>query len=136
MDNHLLNGFCWADFSSQENTALTEAERYQEIVNWAGSARGHNPDAFDAVTEWLLDDSKWTEEKLAENKKLLMDGILARFQEQTVQLRKYLRALEPSGVVNEKVFGALDHLEAEVSGRVHDGRLRKWSAGCLRIFLL
>lgn len=32
---------------------------------------------FDSLTEWILDDSQWSEEQLAENKHILMDGVIA-----------------------------------------------------------
>ena len=46
-----------------------------------------------------------------------MQGILARFRNQNAQLRAYLKDLEPSGIVNESVFNALDRFDDELSGK-------------------
>ncbi len=113
----LAEGFHWMDFEDQMDTALSDSEKYQLIVKWAGAARGKNPNAFDAVTEWVLDDTAWTSESIDMNKQLLMQTLLARMLEQNIRLREYLKHLEPSGVVNEAVFKALDRFEEELSGR-------------------
>lgn len=97
--------------------------KYSRIVSWARRARGQNPGVFDALTEWVLDDSEWSDEKLAENKQILMQGVLTRFKEQNDQLRACLSGLEPSGIVNPPVYMALDRLDDELSGRPHDERL-------------
>ena len=95
---------------------MTNAEKYKKITNWAWRARGQNPSVFDALTEWILDDSEWNKEKLAENKQILMLGVLARFKEQNARLRACLKELEPSGVVNAAVFKALDDFDNGLSG--------------------
>lgn len=123
MDKTLMNNFYWAECKAQD--ALTAEEQYQQLVSWAGTARCHNPNAFDAVTEWMLNDAEWTPEKLAENEQLLMQGIIARFKEQTKWLRERLLELKPSGVVNPAVFGALDRFEDELSGKAHEEALKQ-----------
>jgi AraC-like DNA-binding protein len=103
----------------------TSIEKYNKIVNWAGKARGQNPSVFDALTGWVLDDSQWSDDKLAENEQILMQGVFARFKEQNAKLRTYLKELEPSGVVNAAVFKALDRFDDELSGKSHDENLRE-----------
>jgi len=87
---------------------------YDKITAWALRARGQNPGVFDALTEWILDDSHWGDDKLAENEQILMQGVFARFKEQNARLRAYLRELEPTGVVNAPVFKALDRFDEEL----------------------
>ena len=94
---HLLD---WNDIDGKRDEKLTDAEKYKRIVSWARKARGQNPGVFDALTEWILDDSQWSGEKLAENEQILMQGVFARFREQNARLRSYLKELESSGVVN------------------------------------
>lgn len=55
-------------------------------------------------------------------------GVLARFQEQNVQIREYLSELKPSGVVNEAVFRALDHFDEALSGQLPDKKLQDVAA--------
>ncbi|MDR0293869.1 MAG: AraC family transcriptional regulator [Oscillospiraceae bacterium] len=115
----------WSDIDGQKDGKLTDAEKYNRIVNWAGKARGQNPGVFDALTEWILDDSQWSDDKLAENEQILMRGVFARFKEQNARLRAYLKELESSGVVNPPVFKALDRFDEELSGISHDDQLRE-----------
>lgn len=137
MSHQLINGFYlvdWNDIDGEKGDKLTNAEKYNRIVSWAGKARGQNPGVFDALTEWILDDSQWRDEKLAENEQILMQGVLARFKEQNTQLRVYLKELEQSGVVNAAVFKALDRFDDELSGLSHDERLRETVAGMFADF--
>jgi AraC-like DNA-binding protein len=128
MSRQLFNDFYlvdWNDIDGEKGDKLTNAEKYNRIVGWAGKARGQNPGVFDALTEWILDDSQWSDEKLAENEQILMQGVLARFKEQNAQLRVCLKELEQSGVVNAAVFKALDRFDDELSGLSHDERLHE-----------
>jgi len=125
MPRKLIDDFYWNDIDDEKGGKLADIERYNRIVNWAGKARGQNPGVFDTLTEWVLDDSEWSDEKLAENEQILMHGVLARFKEQNARLRDHLKKLEPSGVVNAAVFKALDRFDEELSGISHDERLRK-----------
>ena len=50
---NLQDSFCWYKSGKTAETG-TPKERYQRIVDWAGQARGSNPDAFDAVTAWQI----------------------------------------------------------------------------------
>ncbi len=137
MSRQLFNDFYlvdWNDIDGEKGDTLTSAEKYNRIVSWAGKARGQNPGVFDALTEWILDDSQWSDEKLAENEQILMQGVLARFKEQNAQLRACLKELEPSGVVNAAVFKALDRFDDELSGISHDERLRETVAGVFADF--
>lgn len=128
MSRKLIDEFYWSDIKVQKGEKLTDAEKYKRIVSWAAKARGQNPGVFDALTEWVLDDSQWSDEKLAENEEVLIQGVFARFKEQNAQLRAYLLELEPSGVVNPAVFKALDKFDSELSGLVQDKRLQEVTA--------
>ena len=99
----------------ESGAKISDAEKYKWLINWAGQARGRNPGVFDALTEWMLDDSEWGEDKLAENERIFMQGVLARFREQNAGIRAYLKALEPSGVVNEAVWKALDIFDSDLT---------------------
>ena len=131
-----IDEFCWNNLDEQIIKTLTDAEKYQELVHWAITARGKNPGVFDALTEWLLDDIEWCEDKLNENEQILMQGVFARFSEQNKQLRRYLSELRPAGVVNEAVFKALDQFNDQLSGQVPDERLQKVVAQVLDDFSL
>ncbi len=125
MSSNLIDEFYWSDIEWHKDKQLSDAEKYKQIVSWAAKARGQNPGVFDALTEWVLDDSQWIDEKLDENKQILIQGVLARFQEQNTKLRSYLSELEPSGVVNTAVFKALDRFDDELSGVVYDKQLQE-----------
>jgi AraC-like DNA-binding protein len=116
MSRKLIDEFYWNE---------TEAPSYKELTAWAGKARGKNPGVFDALTEWILNDAEWTEDKLAENEQILMQGVLARFKEQNAKLRSYLKAHESSGEVNAAVYKALDRFDDELSGITHSEYLRE-----------
>lgn len=150
MMHKLIEKFCWINIDKQKDATLTDAEKHQTVVEWANKARGINPNVFDALTEWVLDDSEWTEDKLAENEEILMHGVFARFKEQNAGLRVYLKGLEPSGVVNTTVYEALDRFDEELSGRpaaeelqnvvsqifsdfsvMHEHNVRKYIAGSI-----
>jgi AraC-like DNA-binding protein len=124
MAGRLFDDFHWSDDEGQGGQEASPADRYRQVVNWAVKARGQNPGVFDALTEWVLDDSEWDEGKLAANEQILMQGVIARFMEQNARLRAMLLVLQPSGVVNETVFAALDRFDAELSGRPDDESLR------------
>ncbi|MDR0326611.1 MAG: helix-turn-helix transcriptional regulator [Oscillospiraceae bacterium] len=124
MSRKLIDEFYWSNISETANEK-TGAERYKDITAWALKARGKNPSVFDALTEWILDDTQWTDAKLAENEQILMQGVLARFKEQNAKLRSYLQELEPSGVVNAAVFKALDRFDEELCGETHNEYLRE-----------
>ena len=111
----------WSEIDGQKGEKLTDGEKYNKLVNWAGQARGRNPSVFDALTEWVLDDSEWSGDKLAENEQILMQGVFARFKEQNARLREYLKELEPSGVVNPAVFKALNGFDDALSGVPNEG---------------
>lgn len=115
----------WDDIGTPKGEKLTNAEVYNRIVNWASNARGRNPEVFDALSEWILNDSEWSEDKLAENEQILMQGVFARFKEQNAKLRAYLKKLDASGVVNPAIFKALERFDDELSGRTGDERLRE-----------
>jgi len=124
MSRKMIDDFYWNDIDGEKDRKLTNVERYNRIVDWAGKARGQNPNVFDTLTEWVLDDSEWSDEKIAENEQILMQGVFARFKEQNARLREYLKDLEPSGVVNAAVFKALDIFDGELSGLSHNEHFR------------
>lgn len=123
VSRRLADEFYWSDIEGQKSAELTAAEKYRRLVNWAAKARGQNPGVFDALIDWMRDDAEWTDDRLAENEQILMQGVLARFRDQNAQLRTYLTELEPSGVVNPAVFKALDRFDEVLSGASHDERL-------------
>ena len=128
MTHKLIDAFHWIDWDDiekQNSAEQTSTEKYAMIVAWSRRARGQNPDAFDALTEWVLDNSQWNDEKLAENEQILMSGVLSRFKEQNARLRVYLKEPELSGLVNTAVFNALDTFDYELSGHSNDERLRE-----------
>ncbi|MCL2404326.1 MAG: helix-turn-helix domain-containing protein [Defluviitaleaceae bacterium] len=104
----------WQELDGQAD--IPAQDKYSRLTNWARKARGTNPSVFDALTQWILDDSQWTKDKIAENEQILIHGVLARFKEQNAQLRARLQELEPSGVVNPPVFKALDRFDALLMG--------------------
>lgn len=114
----------WNEIDGQKEKP-TSAEIYNRLISWASKAREQNQEVFDALSAWVLDDSEWSDNKLAENEQILMQGVFARFKEQNTKLRVYLKKLEPSGVVNAAIFGALDRFDDELSGAPHDERLRE-----------
>ena len=62
MKNNLPDNFHWIKLPvREEDKTLTASEKYQRLVNWASNARGQNPNVFDSLTEWILDDSQWSE---------------------------------------------------------------------------
>ncbi|MCL2059398.1 MAG: hypothetical protein FWH01_10140, partial [Oscillospiraceae bacterium] len=125
MSRKLIDEFYWSDITEQNAGEQTAADKYKRVVGWAGKARNTNPNVFDALTEWILDDSEWSEEKLAENEQILMQGVFARFKEQNARLRSYLKELQPSGAVNAAVFERLDKFDDELSGQSHNEWFRE-----------
>ena len=111
----------WNNLNTQQIEESSAAEKYKRIVQWAGEARSQNPVIFDKLTEWILDDSEWSVDRLAENEQILIQGVFARFKEQNEKIRTFLKELEPSGVVNEAVFKALDIFDDELSGILFSG---------------
>jgi len=116
MARGLIEEFHWRGDSMPTDARMSGAEKYQDLISWARKARGKNPNVFDKLIEWLLDNSEWTPDRLEQNRQILMQGILARFKEQNAQLRIYLLELRPTGLVNEAVFKALDDFDRELSG--------------------
>jgi hypothetical protein len=122
MPNKLVDEFYWRKDDAPGN--LPAAEMYNRIAGWAGRARGQNPGVFDALSDWILDDSQWTQETLAENEQVLLNGVFKRFKQQNADLREQLLSLKPSGVVNEAVFKALDRFDDELSGKTQANELK------------
>lgn len=120
-----IDDFCWNNFDEQRVGTLSDKEKYQRLIDWSLKARGRNPDAFDALTDWLLDDSQWTADRLAENEQLLMNDVLARFRAQNARLRESLIALAEPGLVNQAVWQALDRFDVELQGKTDDPGLQK-----------
>ena len=136
MPQSFIDAFClvdWNELQSETEGPLTSVEKYTRIVSWASQARSKNPGVFDALTEWILDDTNWSDESLAENEQIL-HGVLERFKAQNARLRAYLQELEPSGAVNAAVFAALDAFDQELAGMPHDEGLRETVAGMFANF--
>lgn len=125
MSFKLIDEFCWNNIDDKIIATLSDLEKYQMIIDWSLKARGQNPDVFDSLTDWILDDSQWTEDKLIENEQILMNGVLARFKEQNTKLREYLREISDSGIVNKAVWKALDRFDTELRGKTGDPSLQK-----------
>lgn len=122
---NITDRFCWYHGEESHGAAGTPEERYQRIVDWASRARGMNPNAFDEVSAWLQGADGWSHEEMAENGKLLMEGIIGRFSEQTRRLRAELEELAPAGIVNMAVFEALDALEDELARKADGDEVRE-----------
>ena len=116
MIKQIEEGFCWYELEEDNLANLPPAQAYRQITQWAADARGHNPVTFDKLSEWILDDSQWTQDKLAANEKFLMEDIIGRFRSQNARLRACLNVLQPSGVVNPAVFPTLDRFDKELTG--------------------
>lgn len=125
MSRKLIDEFCWNNLGDPKQKEQTDDEKYKKIARWAAKARGQNPGVFDALTGWILDDEQWSEDKLADNEQILMQGVFERFKEQNTRLRAYLTGLEPSGVVNTAVFKALDLFDKELSGSTYGEELQE-----------
>ncbi len=103
---------------------MTPEERYGYISDWAGRARGTNPNVFDELTKLLLKSGEWSEDEFAENEKLFK-SIVSGFLRQNKLLNAELLKLEPSGVVNTAVFDALNRFNDELSGKTHAELLKE-----------
>lgn len=122
MEHKISEGFYWNDGYDMKGT---DQEQYKSITGWALRARCTNPEVFDALTEWILDDSEWTAEKLAENKQILITGVIERFKKQNEKLLNALLKLKPSGVVNEPVFKAINKFDDALLGNCIDDKVSK-----------
>lgn len=120
-----IDNFCWNNIDDKITVTLSDTEKYQMVVDWSRTARGQNPDVFDSLTDWILDDPQWTEDKLVENEQILMNGVLARFKEQNAKLRTYLSKIICQDIVNEAVWGALDRFDSQLRGKAVDPGLQK-----------
>lgn len=125
MARKLVDEFHWRGESLSKDSQMSDQEKYQELINWARKARGKNPNVFDKLTEWLMDDAEWTDDRLAENKQIFMQGVLARFREQNAQLRRYLLELRSTGLINEAILKALNRFDEELSGISVDPNLKE-----------
>lgn len=121
----LIDEFCWSNIDEKMTEPLSDTEKYQMVIDWSLAARGKNPDVFDSLTDWILDNPQWTEDKLAENEQILMNGVLARFREQNARLRAYLKDISDPGVVNKAVWDALDKFDSQLAGKTDDPGLQK-----------
>lgn len=128
----LYEKFHWYEPEAEQNG--TPQERYQRLVDWASHARGINPGVFDEVTRWLWGGADWSGEELSRNRKIFMDEIVGRFLRQNRMLEAELKALEPSGVVNSAVFGALKRFDSELSGESGMEEVREAVAQVFRDF--
>ena len=132
MGHRLADGFCWY-VPASGGDAAPEA-RYREITEWAAKARGKNPNAFDGLTQWMLDNEEWTTDKLERNREIFVDGIVRRFQRQNAQLREILTELRPFEIVNQAAFGALDAFDETLKGDPPVDALREPVAQMTRDF--
>ncbi len=119
MAHDLTQGFLWLEDAGVPDGTLPAQEQYQQLVRWAGRARGTNPNEFDALTEWILDDAHWTAEKIAASGQAVMD-VIDGFRQQTARLRALVSSMEPQDVVNPAVYKALDALDRVLAGQGDD----------------
>lgn len=119
----LYEKFCWYK-SPEQSAEMTPEERYVHITNWAGCARCTNPNVFDELTGMLLKSGEWSEGEFAENEKIFKN-IINGFLQQNKILGAELSALEPSGVVNAAVFGALERFNDELSGKTQAEHIKE-----------
>lgn len=113
----LFEKFCWYN-SPEQTEKMTSEQKYKYISDWAGQARGTNPNVFDELIQTLLNGGEWSNTELSENEKLFK-SIINGFLCQNKLLKAELRELEPSGVVNNAVFDALERFDDELSGKTH-----------------
>lgn len=116
--------FLWFDWS-ELNGDMSNDEIYAKIVAWAARARVQNPAVFDALSEWVLNDLNWSDDKLDKNEQMLIQGILLRLKEQNLKLRTLLRELKPAELVNKAVFNMLDNYDTVLSGVLQDDQLQE-----------
>jgi len=126
MSRKQSNEFYFIDWNkfNKKFSKKPASKTYKALIEWARKDRWHNPKAFDALSEWIRNDSEWTSGQLAANEEKLR-SIFECFREQNASIRKILKALESSGVVNAAVFKALDKFDGALSGTFDDKRLRE-----------
>lgn len=110
------------NFHQFEPTTGSDEERYRHITRWSEKARGTNPTVFDKLCEWLAGAGGWSDSEFERNRQLFFD-IIDRFLRRNSVLREELKRLEPSGIVNTAVFGALDNFDAALHGEVDSDEL-------------
>lgn len=116
----LYEKFCWYE-SPKQSVQMTPEEKYGYISDWAGRARGINPNVFDELSKMLLNSAEYSESEFADCEKLfksIVDGFLRQ--------NKLLHAeLKASGAVNMAVFDTLERFNDELSGKTHAESLRE-----------
>lgn len=136
----LIDQFCWNSME-EVGKAWSDSENYHRIISWAGKARGQNPGVFDALTEWLLDDSEWSDDQLAENEQILIQGVLARFRVIRFEYRKMpaMRFIGKPGDMmtdmekRKEVFHMLDGMDGFRSGFDHDLLVEHYGGLCIDV---
>ena len=118
MTSERMENFCWFDFSRAEGH--TSEENYQELVDWSREARGKNPNAFDSLKDWVLDDPSWSGGNLVGSWGQLANGLIGRFREQNAGFRRILQEMELPELVNPAVFPALDAFDRTLEGELPD----------------
>ncbi|RKJ41337.1 hypothetical protein D7X94_03345 [Acutalibacter sp. 1XD8-33] len=123
MTSERMENFCWFDFSRAEGH--TSEENYQELVDWSREARGKNPNAFDSLKDWVLDDPSWSGGNLVGSWGQLANGLIGRFREQNAGFRRILQEMELPELVNPAVFPALDAFDRTLEGELPDPQLKE-----------
>lgn len=123
MAERLSELFCWR--RAEAESGLSASERGERMITWSREARSTNPNIFDCLTAWLLDDAQWSPDRIEENRCEFMDGIVLRFIQQNARLRADLLEIGDSAGVSASVFAALDRFDAELSGRSADPALQE-----------
>jgi hypothetical protein len=110
---------------------LTGKAAYDRITHWAARFRGYpacvkaegkdifvGQHAFDAMANWLLDDSLWQNPNLDGKEQFLKQCGLLLFGYYRWQLHEYLLKLDAKfpGIVNKPVFAALERIAKAIPG--------------------
>lgn len=110
---------------------LKGAEAYACIANWAAAFLSYdhpvtaegmqiyiNQNAFDAMVDWLSDDTQWIDPISNDKEQFLKQCGLLLFNHYRYHLYEHLKIIESGypGTVNKAVFTAIERIQAAVPG--------------------
>lgn len=113
-------------------TRAVRADAYRVIADWASEFRACPPcvlsdgqeifvgaRAFDAISDWLLDDTAWSEPIPGANQQYLEQAGLLLYAYYRDQLLSYLRQLDAAepGLVNPAVIPELERIAGAIPGK-------------------
>jgi DNA-binding transcriptional MerR regulator len=105
----------WEEIETKDKTDPGDFNRYKRIIARANNGLKNNPKAFGMVREWLLDDTFWTAETLADNERVFTHEIIGRFRTENTRLREYLNGLKIDGIATAPVFKAIDEFNQSLT---------------------